>query len=211
MKILVWSFVAIALLTGAWLGLTSRFDGGPVCWGCSTKGHHHCRDERPASSCLKTIAAAQADFRGNDRDGNRVQDFWRGDICGLYSLLPAGDREMIKLIELSVAGADDASLGRGTIGDLGPGQVAQDQFTVFAPKAGYFFRSLRHADEDPDALDARARFAACAYPASYSKATRYTFIVDENNTIFRRDLGRPGPPDVFPDEATLRREWSKVD
>lgn len=167
--------------------------------------------ERNASASLKTIASAQADYRGNDRDGNGIQDYWRGDVAGLYGVLPAGSAEMTKLIEISVAGSDPASQGKGTIGDLGPGQIAQGQYTVFAPKAGYLYRALRHADEDPDALDARARFAACAYPAVYSKATRVTFIIDEGNTIYGRDLGRPGYPDVFPDPDTLKRDWSKLD
>ena len=163
-----------------------------------------------ASASLKTIASAQADYRGNDRDGDGLQDFWRGDISGLYSIVPAGSTEMIKLIEVSVAGADAAPLGRGKLGDVGPGQVAQDHYAVFSPKSGYYFQALHHADEQPGGLNHR-RFAVCAFPADYPHSGVWTFILDEGNTIFKRDLGRPGPPEVFPDFETLKREWSKLD
>ena len=46
--------------------------------------------ERNSSASLKTIVTAQADFRANDRDGNGVADYWRGDIAGLYVLKPQG-------------------------------------------------------------------------------------------------------------------------
>ena len=36
-----------------------------------------------AGNRLRSLASAQADFRGNDRDGNGIQDFWTGDVAGL--------------------------------------------------------------------------------------------------------------------------------
>ena len=198
MKILVWSF---AVLGGASLLLGSCAMLIPPC--CSQRASN----ERNASASLKTIASAQRDYRSNDRDENRVREFWRGDIAGLYSLLPPGSTEMIKLIELSVAGADAAPLGTSPLGAAGPGQVAQGQYTVPSPKAGYLYRALRHADEDPAALDPN-RFAACAYPASAGSG-KWTFIIDETGTIWRKPGG--GPPDAFPDGETLKREWSKLD
>jgi hypothetical protein len=199
MRILVWGCAAVGILSGIGWFLTPF-----------VIGRHHCSNERNASSSLKTLAAAQADYRGNDRDNNKIPDFWRGDVAGLYGVLPAGSTEMIKLIELSVAGADDSPLGMANFQDEGPGEVARDNYAVFSPKAGYYFRALRHVDEKLGALDPN-RFAACAYPAVYSKTVRLTYILDEGNTVFQRDLGRPGPPDVFPDPDTLKREWSKLD
>src|SRR5688572_3806154 len=52
-------------------------------------------NESGASASLKTLASAQADFRQNDRDGNKVQDFWTADVAGLYGVVPAGETEMI--------------------------------------------------------------------------------------------------------------------
>src|SRR6185436_9860966 len=44
--------------------------------------------ERNPSTSLETITSAQADFRANDRDGDGINQFWRGDIAGLYALIP---------------------------------------------------------------------------------------------------------------------------
>ena len=151
-------------------------------------------NERNASASLKTIASAQADFRGNDRDGNRVQDFWRPDIQGLYSLKPEGSEEMIKLIEISVAGAD------------GRPSTPVDVFAVPAPKAGYWYRAMRFKDEkdpDPD------RFAAIAYPDSRS-AGRLMFILSHDNTIFRKEVGDGPVPEIYPDDP-LKEGWTKLD
>jgi hypothetical protein len=176
------------------------------CGDCALFLHLHRRwGERPhVSSTLKSIASAHADFRGNDRDGDGVQQFWRGDVAGLYGVVPRGSKEPIKLVEISTAGADDRPVGPG------PGMTYRNQYVEPGPKAGYWLRALRHADETPDAVSPH-RWAACAFPADYPKSGRKTFIVDENNTIFARDMGRPGPPDVFPDEATLKRDWAKLD
>ncbi len=161
--------------------------------------------ERNSSTCLKTITSAQADFRANDRDGDGINQFWRGDIAGLYTLVPGNQPEMvggywnsIKLIELSVAAADDRPI------------TNIHRFAATAPKAGYWFRALRHADEDPKALDPN-RFAACAFPACYSSQHHWTYIVDENDSIFRRDLGRGGGIEIYPPNEELRTLWTQLD
>ena len=66
-------------------------------------------NERTASQGLKMLATAEADFRANDRDGNRVNDFWTGDVSGLYFINPGG--VPIQLIPLALAEADAAPLG----------------------------------------------------------------------------------------------------
>lgn len=52
--------------------------------------------ERCASTSLKTLAAAEIDFRGCDGGWNHVADFWTADIAGLYAMTskeaPANDR-----------------------------------------------------------------------------------------------------------------------
>jgi hypothetical protein len=170
------------------------------CWTCWSGGghHHHASEERPAPVFLKHYTSAQADFRSNDRDGDKVQNFWRGDIAGLYVLTPPGSDERVKLIEIALAEADD----RAT--------TALPPDMVKAPKAGYWFRAIRHADEK-EKVDAEFRFAACAFPASYPKSGRWTYAVDERNSIFRRDLGRPGGIEVFPTDEELRTQWAKLD
>jgi len=159
--------------------------------------------ERNPSTSLKTITSAQADFRANDRDGDGINQFWRGDIAGLYALIPRNapppppDRTFdsaIKLIELSVAAADDRP-----VLDIG-------RYAVRSPKAGYRFRALLHEEEKtPDPQ----RFAACAFPDT-PEAGRWTFIVDENNTIFCKELGKQRGVDRFPVDP-LRAGWRKLD
>src|SRR6476620_6119361 len=71
-------------------------------------------NERNASTSLKTLTSAEADFRANDRDGNKVNDFWTANVSGLYTMTSAAvsgssnstTDPSIKLIELSIASAD---------------------------------------------------------------------------------------------------------
>jgi hypothetical protein len=151
---------------------------------------------RNASSSLKTIASAQADIRANDRDWNHVNDYWRSDIAGLYTVGSEGHE--IKLIELSVAAADD----RPT--------TNIEKYSVKSPKAGFWYRALPHADEKtargPD------RFAACSFPVNLSAGRYGTYIVGEDNTILRRLLGHAKGIEAYPTPAELKaKEWEKID
>src|ERR1041384_2779335 len=76
-------------------------------------------NERNASTSLKTLSSAEADFRANDRDWNHVNDFWTANVAGLYTMTSSAvtgntanstTDPSIKLIELSVASADTDSV-----------------------------------------------------------------------------------------------------
>lgn len=151
---------------------------------------------RCASASLKTLASAQADFNSNHRAGDEVEGFWRGDVSGLYQLVPKGETTAIRLIELSTAAAD----GRPTH-DV-------DRHGRRTPKEGYWYRAIRHADEDPAKPDPQ-RFAFCAYPDDLSKHP-WMFVISEGNTIFKAPAVKGGI-DVFPDDRTLLEKWSKLD
>ena len=153
-------------------------------------------NQRSASATLRTFATAQADFLQNDLDGDGVKQYWRWDVAGLYQLRPKGSEDAIKLIERSAAIADDSPIA-----------ALEDPA---APKAGYWFRALRHADETPGSLSPN-RFAACAFPADYPKSGRKVYIIDERNTLYSSPFDLVRIPAVFPDEATLRKNWSKLD
>ncbi len=169
---------------------------GAVIWALTTplcSNSHGRSNERNASASLKTVATAEADFRSNDRDRNGKEDFWRADVAGLYTTVPkgGGEPDAIKLIELSIAAADDRP-----VTDIA-------KYFRRGPKAGYWFRAIRHADElipDPK------RFAFCAFPDAPS-AGRWTYIIDEENRVYKADLGRVRGLEVFPDEKELRRDW----
>jgi prepilin-type N-terminal cleavage/methylation domain-containing protein len=200
-------------------------------------------NERNASTSLKTLTSAEADFRANDRDGNRVNDFWTQDVKGLYTLSNYGAgganvTTMIKLIELSLAGAD-AELAATSAGNC----VNITQVTVPSAKSGFWYQALLSdmsavgteqtyklntsgVDNTGTTLSVTnfntSKFGFTAWPDSAS-AGKYAFIVNEGNTIFRRALTstlRPGtanPPglqvifNVWPDDTTLKAYWSKLD
>jgi prepilin-type N-terminal cleavage/methylation domain-containing protein len=168
--------------------------------------------ERGASTSMKTIAVAEADFRSNDRDGNGVNDFWTADVKGLYTMtncaVPgrAGGTvdPPIRLIELSLAAADSdgvTNLAGGECMDL-------TQFAVFAPKAGYWYGALLSDGTLPANIDATyrqdtagngppmgsvhnmGRFGFVAFPDS-STFGRFVYVLNEGNTIFRSATTSP--------------------
>ena len=51
---------------------------------------------------------------------------------------------------------------------------------------------------------------ACAYPDKYgSPGFLYTYFISHDNTVYKKDLGRPGGIQVFP--ANLESDWAKLD
>jgi prepilin-type N-terminal cleavage/methylation domain-containing protein len=162
-------------------------------------------NERNASASLKTIASAEADFRGNDRDGNKIQDYWTGDVSGLYGVAPVGSTELIKLVEISVAGADFASVGFFPIGNTGLAPINRTSYTVAAPKAGYWYQRMLLdpggaayqvntngvVDEAGSIAENpwwnHSKFGFYAFPDSFA-AGRNVFFLNETNTIFKRPM-----------------------
>ena len=151
-------------------------------------------DTRGHVAPLKTLAAAQAHFKAGDLDGNGASDFWRKDVRGLsealgYNGLPLG------LIDPSIAAAD-AHPASAYGGD-----------GARAPKGGYWYKAIPHAGEVEPNLN---RFAFCAYPDDYGFSGKDTYLIDEGNTLFRKDLGHGRGIEVFP--ADLEKEgWLKHD
>ncbi|HVR86315.1 MAG TPA: type II secretion system protein [Planctomycetota bacterium] len=194
-------------------------------------------NERSASTTLKTLTSAEADFRANDRDWNQVNDFWTGDVKGLYTMTSArvrgarGDREdpPIRLIELSVAAADVD----GSFVPAGGENMELRNFATPAPKEGYWFSAME-ADHylkagDPDRLyradtggpipmgkcHHRSKFGFIALPMS-SWTGKYLYMINENNSVFRRSYtdeiwsspGNPPGREGIPEEF---RNWPDDD
>jgi prepilin-type N-terminal cleavage/methylation domain-containing protein len=167
-------------------------------------------NERNASTSLKTITTAEADFRSNDRDGNRATDFWTADVYALFGMIgvtgsntafPADSATAsnhIKLLEPSLAGADGATQQAlyGNV-EFGPAIVNG------SPKAGYGFRALGSEVtggtattllNDTDGASQFYgnchdvdRFAFIAFPISLNSG-KLAFVVNEDNTIWRYNL-----------------------
>ncbi len=164
-------------------------------------------NERSAVASLKTITTAQADFRSNDRDGNRVMDFWTADVFGLYGMIgvtgaaitfpddSADGANCIKLLEPSVAAAD----GRTDQALYGNVEFASSIIRG-SVKRGYVFRALHNEVTGGvattllnDTDGARQFYGAChdcdrfgfiAFPTSLVSG-RSVFVVNEDNTIWK--------------------------
>jgi prepilin-type N-terminal cleavage/methylation domain-containing protein len=178
-------------------------------------------NERNASTSLKTLTSAEADFRSNDRDWNHVNDFWTADVKGLYTMSSAAVAgssnstldPAIKLIELSIASADADATRAGPTDNCD-----LSSFAVPSAKAGYWYQALILDDSIAGAVESTyktdtggtptmgtvhntSKFAFLTFPDSQS-AGKYCFIVNENNTIFRSatsgavKTGTSNPPGV---------------
>lgn len=155
-------------------------------------------NERNSSASLKTLGTAQMDFRSNDRDGNGKPEFWRADVAGLYAMVPPGSDYMIKLIELPIARADSRKV------------LTAPEIAVATPKSGYWFQSIRFSDETALPRTSPDRWGVCAYADEYGVSGRWTYILSHQNVIYKKDLGRPGGIDVYPNDP-VAEGWSTMD
>ena len=165
--------------------------------------------ETRVAAQLKSMSAAQADLRTHDRDGNKIQDYWVGDVSGLYRLPSAADHEPIKLLMLGIAMADASPVETSGAGAMKP----IDHYGVRGMHGGYWYRALtfyvdrsgkavRYHDgggRNPD------RFGFCAYPGSKNSGTRM-LIVSEGNRIFWKKYDGT-PPETFPADP-LKEGWT---
>lgn len=164
-------------------------------------------NERTASTSLKTLSSSEADFRANDRDWNHVNDFWTGDVKGLYTMTAAEVRGAgtspndppIKLIEIETAAADADPADVPAGGE----NMSLRKFGPAVARKGYWFAALIRdlGEKEGDATykqdtggtpsmgkcHHKSKFGFVAFPDS-AYAGKYIFRVNENNTIFREEV-----------------------
>ncbi len=159
-------------------------------------------NERKAATSLKTLVSAEGDFRATDRDQNGVAEFWTGDISGLYYVQPTGTGPQIRLIEESLANADERPL------------FALANSTV--RKSSYLFQALERDDSvvgekgiyrvDTDKSGRKVHnmgiFGFCAYPENDSGG-KCVFAVNQDNTVFP-DYRRQ-PWTTWPSDEALKK------
>jgi hypothetical protein len=172
-------------------------------------------NERFASTALKTLSSAEADFRANDRDWNHVNDFWTGDVAGLYNVRPndGSNGPEIQLIPRVLAEADAAP-----VKPLCPKPV---------PYHGYFFMALgldpsledmdgnplppvsyrQDTDKKSGKVHSLSNFGFVAFPATPGETGKYFYIINENNSVFRAEATIPFPRNWFTRDER-RRYWS---
>jgi hypothetical protein len=153
---------------------------------------------RNAYVCLQTLSIAEYDFRQYDRDGNGVQDFWTGDVAGLFTF---------GKIPKELAEADASPLH-----PLVPKPI---------PYKGYLFKALlSDCSETPpvsyrqetDTVSGKVhnltRFGFVAFPADSLGEGYRLYIVNENNTIFPRIYTSTIPSD-WPTDDDLKKYYYK--
>ena len=196
-------------------------------------------NERSSMASLKMALLAEADFKSNDRDGNNLNDYWTGDLAGLYCMTSAnvsgsGDPP-IKLLELAVATSDSAPLAAGAAG----GEYAHiSTYGAISPKAGYWMGVMdiegqTGADYQIDtggqiamgAVHNLSLFAFITYPDAMGSSGKIVSIINQGGTVYRRmpsfDIKPSGavPPGTvtaltfkdWPTDMDLKSDWSKVD
>jgi hypothetical protein len=148
-----------------------------------------CSQSAGAAAC-KAFAEAQEIYRRTDYDGDGILEY-SPTISGHCSLV---ERK---------AGAADLSLLDKTFG------LAEGPQGVATPKAGYVFKVLHgqgpaahggaksyfKADKD-GVLHMTGGYALLASPAIYKGKGDDSYLINNNGTIFQRDLG-PDTPKIF--------------
>lgn len=158
-------------------------------------------NEKSALASLKLIREVESIFRSRDYDRNGINDYWTGDVSGLYRLLNS-DGLQIKGIDLDLAEADTdpiAPIANYVGSALGHAM----------PKDGYYFTAMT-TDETGSIYRINplrgtniyalhnSKFAFCAYPEIYEETGKNIFMVSHDGTIWRKDIG----------SATSVRTWT---
>jgi hypothetical protein len=173
-----------------------------------------CSNERRAMVALRILISAEADFRTNDRDRNKVLDYWTADVKGLYTMTPATDltaAEMrqdqppfpkdqpLRLIESSVAAAD----GDDTFYPAGGENLPLTLFEQSSSRAGYWYVVLLVDNSIQNPLDRayktdtggtppmgpvhnRTRFGFLAFPHGPGSGREFLRL-NEKATVFRHE------------------------
>lgn len=160
--------------------------------------------ERNSSASLRTLCVAEADFKANDRESNKINDYWTADVKGLYTLTSlqtpgnAGGTvdPPLRLIDVSIAAAD----ADGITVPAGGENMDITSFIVQATKGGYWYCALTQ-DGNTTGQEATykqdtggelpmgsvhnlARYGFISFPDSPTYG-KYVFIVNENAAVYR--------------------------
>lgn len=165
-------------------------------------------DERYAARSLRQFGSVEVTFKCSDSDQNAVNDYWVGDISGLYRINP--ENQEIRMIELRIAEADAAPWPKSKL--MGDRLVKRP-----VPARGYLFQVIPEYEIEPGTrvkydqgggfnVD---RFGICCCPADYGNGARRTFIVSEGGTIYSKDT-RGKPAAYFPLDP-IREGWKRLD
>lgn len=170
--------------------------------------------EQCAEYAMKKIAEQERLFRSQDFDRNGIQDYWTGDVSGLYRVLNADEKE-IQLIDVAIARADKAPLPP-VMGYVGA------QLTEPAAWNGYYFRAMT-TDEIGSSYRINAlagttiralhtaKFAFCAYPEKYDSTGKNIFLICQDGNLIKKETGNHTPVMTWPDFTPRRHFGGPMD
>ena len=153
------------------------------------------REMRELVTCeiLRFLLARETSFLTKDQNANGIDDYWTGDVAGLYDY------------EGGIAEADASPLQ-----EVSNGSRPYDLYFFIAMDADGSenppipYRQIK--DKDGRKVFNRERFGFCAYPSEYGKKARKTFIVNEKRKVFKIDNG--GKPVLrWPTDEELKKDW----
>ncbi|GEM_PF-1583741 len=162
-------------------------------------------DETWADSALMQLVTAEGIWRQTDSDQNGVQDYWTLDVAGFYYLQDAGGTKL-RYIDIGVARADAAGLA----------VYSKDEPR---PSHGYWVKALakdaagRAYSQDAGGSGVKrtnaTEFGFCAFPSKYGSTGKFTFLVNEEGVVYRKDLGPQAPDglDQWPGGDPKREGW----
>lgn len=149
-------------------------------------------NEKSAMASLNSLGAGMESFKQDDVDRNNVQDYWTGNIEGLYIIIgPSGSSltEHCKKISDKLAIADGYS-GGATYTGLSTASVLP---STKSPHNGYWYRQIylrEQASGTQVAIDTPRDpnfYGAIAYPSLYGSTGKSVFLKSPEDTIYRRD------------------------
>lgn len=156
------------------------------------------QNDRSALAALQTLRSAEWDFRENDRDGNGINDYWTGDVAGLYR---------VGLIERGMAEADVHP-----IAPLVPKPIPYHGYLFFAmiqddnatPPEVY----AQETDLKSGKVHHRSKYAFCGYPAEPGVTGNYIYITHESYSGLSCPAKGRSVPQNWPKDAEML-QWNR--
>lgn len=163
-------------------------------WGYSGYQEKRLSNIRSGENRLKCLASAQVDFRGNDRDGNGIQDFWTGDVAGLYQL---------GLIDKAMAMADLRPLV-----PLTPAPIPADGYYYVALDVDASVEPPEPYRQGSGRTRHLTKFGFLAIPAKGGLNDGTRVILNEGNSLFWNHAEWKGEL-WWPSDQELKTCWSR--
>ncbi len=162
-------------------------------------------NETSAIGGLKQMVSYEASWRQTDADSNGKNDYWTLDVSGFRHIKDQGGNE-VKYMDLAQARADAAPKIKS--------------FTP-SPKSGYFYQAIvKDETGKPYCQNSGSpqykgkctntyKFGFCAFPAKYGITGVFTYIVNEEGQVYKKDNGGK-PVKQYPSEDPMQKGWKVI-